>query len=517
MKIFKHASTVSIFTGISRILGLLREIFMADLFGTSLAKSAFDVAFRIPNLFRRLFGEGALSAAFVPVFSETLKNEGNHAARKLAGKVLTMLTTLLLLITFAVIIITTITINQAQLGEKAAQVLPLLRIMFPYMFFICIIALCMGILNANLKFALPAATPIILNLTWIAALFVLCPRFGKTPEQQIYGVAWGVLIAGIIQLAIQIPALKQHNMLPIISFNWNDKNVRKILMLMGPAALGMGIHQINVGIDGLLALWVSKWAAAALTYAERLVYLPLGIFATALSTVLLPSFSKHAEKDDTAEICNTISDSIRGLMLIMVPATLGLIILATPITRLIFQRGKFDAQSTLQTAHALWFYAPGLIVFSLYKILTPAFYAMKDTRTPVKVGIIAVVINLTLNITFIMTWPPAYKHAGLACATVIASAVNCLILASILTKRVGSPGWLSLTNSFIKTAIAATLMAGAVIMVNHTLPHLSNGFSESTPIGQALNLSASLFVGILIYTIAALTICRKECRTLLHR
>ncbi len=518
MKIFKHASTVSFFTGVSRILGLFREILMAQVFGTSLAKSAFDIAFKFPNLFRRLFGEGALSAAFVPVFSEVLKKEGKAAARQLAGKVLTLLATILVMITIGTIILITFAINNIELGEESAAVLPLLRIMFPYMIFICIVALCMGVLNANMKFALPAATPIILNLVWIGALFLLCPKFGPTLNEKIYGVAWGVLIAGVIQLAVQVPALVNCDMLPKLSFKWSDPNIRKVLILMGPAALGMGIHQINVLMDGFLAFWlVSTWAPAALTYAERLVYLPLGIFATALSTVLLPTFSNQAIALDRQSIRQTLADSTRGLMLVMIPAAAGLMVLTAPIIQLVFERGEFDTTSTLYTARALLFYAPGLIVFSLYKIITPAFYALKDTRTPVRIGIYAVIINLVLNIVFVLTWPEGHQHGGLALATVIASAINCIALGAILTKRIGNPGWLSIGWSFLKTSLAAILMAAAVILVHNVLKELFTLFSDATKLGQFLNVSTSITAGIAIYAVAALTICRSECKILRRR
>jgi putative peptidoglycan lipid II flippase len=516
MNIFRHVRVVSTFTTVSRILGFLREVLMAHFFGTTLAKSAFDVAFRIPNLFRRLFGEGALSAAFVPIFAEALENDGPEAANKLAGKVATMLATVLTMITVAAIALITLALHSANLGEKTATVLPLLRIMFPYMLCICVVALCMGILNAVHRFALPAATPIMLNLVWIAAIFMLCPRFGETVHQRIYGVAWGILLAGLLQLALQVPALLRHGVWPQFSFDWSDPRIRRILLLMGPAAVGMGIHQVNVVLDGLLALWVGSWAPAALTYAERLIYLPLGVFATALGTVLLPTFSRQAARKEFDEITTTIGESLRGLMLLMIPAAVGLMTLTTPIVQLAFEwsGGKFDAVSTQVTARALWFYAPGLVVFSLYKVLVPAFYAIKDTRTPVRIGIRAVLINLLLNMLFILTWPEGYQHAGLACATVIASGLNCLVLAMIITKRIGSPGWIALGGSFIRIALAATLMAATVLAARHTLPTHIPLLSSATKTGQLLMVGSCILLGMLTYALAAIALCRAECRSL---
>jgi len=516
MRIFRNAITVSFFTGLSRTLGFVREMVMAHYFGTSLAKSAFDVAFRIPNLFRSLFGEGALSAAFVPVFAEALAKEGRDKANRLAGQVLTMLAFFLILITAAGTVIITISMHYATEGTRLAAVLPLMRIMLPYMVFICLVALGMGILNAIGHFAVSAATPLLLNAVWIAAVYLLCPRLGDTPAERIYGVAWAILLAGVLQLAMQVPALLRLRVMPRPSFAWNDKRIREILMLFGPVALGMGVYQVNVLSDSVIALWAGSWAPAALTYAERLIYLPLGIFATALGTVLLPAFSRLAADNQANAILHTLARSLRGLMLVMVPASAGLMILADPIVQLVYQSGEFGDQSRILTARALVFYAPGLAVFSLYKMLVPAFYAIKDTRTPLRAGLLAVGLNFVLNILLVVTLPTYYKHAGLAMATVVASAVNSVVLAVVLTRRIGTPGWPALGASLLKVLGCSLLMVGAIHLLLDWMAPLPL-FSTATKTGQGARLAAAMLAGGAVYAASVLLFCRREVRLLRQR
>lgn len=513
----RSSAVVSLFTGASRALGLVREMLMANFFGTSLATSAFVVAFRIPNLFRRLFGEGALAAAFIPVFTETHEKEGHAAANALAGKVMTMLAVGLTMLVAGGILLVTLLVSQDRVSPEWRMMLLLLRVMLPYMVFICLVAFCMAVLNSFHHFALPAATPIILNVMWILALVFVCPRIGNTPAEQIYGVALGILAAGAVQLLVQFPMLLKHNIHPRVSFVWRDAHVRRILLLMGPAALGMGVHQLNVCLDGFLAMWAAAWAPAALTFSERLIYLPLGVFATAMGTVLLPTFSRQAARDQHAEILGTLSSAAHNLMLVMIPASVGLIALAVPIVRLVFERGAFDAESTRQTARALCFYAPGLVVFSLYKLLVPVFYALKDTRTPVRIGLWAVALNFSLNVTFVMTWPTGYKHAGLALATVIASGVNCLCLGVILTRRIGSPGWATLGLAALRVLLAAGVMGLAVWGLHGRLAAVLSACPLPTLAAQCLAVGGSMAAGVLVYTAIASVLLRSRFRSLIRR
>jgi len=517
--LLRSTAVVSVGTSASRLLGFVREVLMAVFFGTSLAKSAFDVAFKIPNLFRRLFGEGALSAAFVPVFAESLEHEGIENANRLAGRIMTMLGAALACVVVGGIVLCLVSISALSLGEKAAAVIPLLTIMLPYLFFICLVALCMGILNTFHHFAVPALTPVLLNVVWIVSLLFICPRFGETPAERIYGLAWGILAAGIIQLAVQIPVLRRFGIRPRFSCDWKDRQVTRVLALMGPAAIGMGVHQINVVIDSLLALAVGTWAPAALTYAERLIYLPLGIFATALGTVLLPTFSRQAARERPEEIKMTLRKALGNLMLIMCPATVGLMVLAGPIVRLVFvwRGGQFDLDSTTITARALVFYGPGLVVFSLYKVLVPVFYAMKDTRTPVRVGMVMVAVNLALNITFILTWPIGYKHAGLAFATVLASGLNCLVLGYILHGRLGDPGWINSVGITARALVASLIMGAAVFKAQHFFETVFTETMSSAKVADIAALLCSILVGVVVYGVLIGLLCRRQIGEIVSR
>ncbi|MCK5849717.1 MAG: murein biosynthesis integral membrane protein MurJ, partial [Kiritimatiellae bacterium] len=402
----KSSLIVGICTGTSRLFGLLRNILMAHLFGTSALGSAFVLAFRIPNLFRRLFGEGALSAAFIPLFSEAYEKD-KKSAWKLASTIFTLLTVLLSLIIAVVMLICLVVINTATLPEVWYLTLKLLLVMFPYMLFICIAALFMAILNSRYHFFFPAFAHILLNLIWISALIFVCPQFADDKVAQMYTVAVAVLIGGVAQMAIQLPILFKKGFRFAINFDTKDPRVRKVIKLTIPAAIGMGVVQLNVLLDGILATYVGTWAPAALSYAELLVYMPLGIIATAMGTVLLPVYSRQSTELTSEKALQTLNKSSRMLFLIMPAAAVGLPILAPIIVKTLFQwqHGEFTDESLAQTYRALIFYAPGLIVFGWYKVLAPFFYAYKDTKTPMKVAIFSVALNLILNITFILTWP----------------------------------------------------------------------------------------------------------------
>lgn len=521
--VIRASSVVGSLTMLSRTLGLARDVLMAAVFGTSPTMSAFVIAFRLPNLFRRLFGEGALSAAFVPVFTETLEHDGRPAAWALARKTLTLLAVVLL----AIVLVglgaaellkhllhgLTAPSDRATVWlEQARLVLPLFQILFPYMFFICMVALAMGALNALHQFAIPAFTPVLLNLVWIGTLVLVCPLFGSDRAAQVRVVAWGIIAAGLLQLAVQIPALTRRGFTPGLSFAWSDPKVKRVLLLMGPAALGMGVTQVNILIDTALAFFIGKQAPAALFYAERIVYLPLGLFAAAMGTVLLPVLSRHAARAEPERMRNTLNHSLRHLMFLVLPASVGLFVLARPIVRMLFEWRGFTPDSTTLTSVALRFYAPGLVAFSLCKVFVPAFYALQDTRTPVRIGLGVVALNTVLNLTFILTFPPHLKLAGLVLATVLAETVNALILASVFTAKAGSPGWRTIGASLWRVALAAAAMGATAHVVHRGLAQSAFIAGLNTKPGQILTVLLTISLSVAVYLAAALLLRCRELR-----
>ena len=498
-RVIRSAGVVGSFTLLSRGLGMVRDVVIAYYFGTSLIASAFFVAFTIPNLFRRLFGEGALSAAFIPVLIETRTQEGDKAAWKMVAKVVTLAAAVLTAIAILGMLLFSVGLNIPGLSEKWATTFSLSRIMFPYVLFICMAALAMAVLNSYKHFATSAFAPCLLNLILIVAMLGVFPIIGTSPCARAHVLAWAVLLAGAAQVAIQLPALKRFGCTFRFSSRWNDPRVRQMLMLMGPAALGMAVTQFNVLIDRLLALWIGGWAPAALFYSERMIYFPLGVIATAMATVLLPTFSAHAAEKDSGAMRETITHSLRHLAYIMVPAALGLLALAPLILQTLFEwGGSFDAESTRLSARALRFYAPGLVVFSAAKVFVPAFYAVQDTRTPVRIGIYIVGLNLVMNIVFILVLPTYWKHAGMAFSTVLAEAAGMLVLGTILTRRVKNLQWLEIFKSFGRCLLAALVMAAAAWATAWlVLPMLGNHLPAK--VAQIATTGLSISIGALVY------------------
>ncbi len=513
--ILGSVAVVSAMTAISRVLGLVREIAMGYLFGTSPLKSAFDMAFTTPNLFRRLFGEGALSNAFVPVFNDTLLTEGKDEAWRLTSRVLIALTGLLSVITGLGILATYPLARILPEGSRWLLPLPMLRIMLPYALLICLAGTISGVLNSLGKFAVSSLTPSILNLFWLGALIplILFPNLCGNSENQLLFLCFAILLAGLAQILFQLPTLhRQGFRFAFLGKGiFRDARIRRILALMGPAAIGMGVIQINVCLDKLLAYWADTAAPAALEYAERITYLPLGMFATAFMTVLLPTFSRQASSGVFSEMRETLERAIRQLGLIMTPCSLALLVLAPAVIQAIyaFKGGRFDADSITLSARALAAYAPGLLIFSLQKVFQPAFYGMQDVMTPLKVSLACLALNVTLNITSIILLPVGWKHCGIAGSTVLTSLVNSACLFILLRRKSCSPRLGRMLPSLIKSLIGASVMALAAWIAWRTGCRLAGERMSDKPV-QLTVLGATVIVGMAVYACLMLIMSRQD-------
>ena len=459
--LLKSTGLVSAMTSLSRVTGFVRDMVYAQMFGAGAGTDAFFVAFRIPNFLRRLFAEGAFSQAFVPVFSEYQTQRPREELKELVDQVAGTLGAILLLITAIGVIAAPVLILLFAPGFTASAsqyelTVGMLRITFPYLLFISLTAFAGGILNSCGKFAIPAITPVLLNLTMIAAALWLAPRL----DQPVVGLAWGVFIAGIIQLGFQIPFLRQVKLLPRPRWGWAAKGVQQVLKLMLPALFGSSVAQVNLLIDTLLASFLVSGSVSWLYYSDRLVEFPLGIFGVALGTVILPKLSRHHAGAETADFSHTLDWALRWALMIGVPATVALMILAGPMLSALFQYGEFDAHDVQMAARSLTAFALGLVAFMLIKVLAPGFYARQDTRTPVKYGLIAMGANTAM--TLVLIWPLA--HAGLALSTALAAFVNAGLLGIHLWRHgiyQPRPGWIK----FLLQLAIANLVMGITLGV----------------------------------------------------
>jgi putative peptidoglycan lipid II flippase len=486
---------------VSRVLGFLRDIVFANLFGAGAGTDAFFVAFKIPNFLRRLFAEGAFSQAFVPVLSE-YKNQRNHAdVKALIAKTSGTLGLILLLVTILAIVGAYPLVSvfaPGFIGDEAkfAITAEMLRITFPYLFFISLTALAAGILNSYGKFAIPAVTPVWLNIALIGAAFGLSPY----THPPVYALAWGVFAAGIMQLLFQLPELKKLDLLPRPRWGWKDEGVQRIMKLMLPAIFGSSVAQINLLLDTIIASFLVTGSVSWLYYSDRLVEFPLGVFAIALATVILPNLSeKHVNADPDA-FSRTLDWGLRWVFLIGTPAAIGLMILSSPMLATLFQYGEFTAEDVSMAGLSLMAYSLGLLGFMLVKVLAPGFYARQDTKTPVKFGVISMVSNMVLNIVFVVPMVMSGitgPHAGLALATSIAAFINAGLLYRYLKKQghfVAQPGW---GRFFLQLLVANSVMA---VMLYLFTPSLEQ-WVRWTAGTRIISLSTLIIGAIVLYFI----------------
>ena len=446
---------VSAMTMLSRVMGLVRDVVVATFLGAGNGSDAFFVAFKIPNFLRRLFAEGAFNQAFVPVLSEYSTQRTKQEIRELLNAVAGSLTALLALITALAMLgapwlVWLFAPGFGRDPEKLALTADMLRLTFPYLLLISLTAFSGSVLNTWNRFAVPAFTPVLLNISLIGAALLLMPLM----EEPAMALAWGVLIAGAAQLAFQVPFLLRLGLLPTPWPNFAHDGVKRILKLMVPALFGVSVSQINLLLDTVLASLLAAGSVSWLYYSDRLVELPLGVFGVAIGTIILPALSKRHTEQSTEHFSAMLDWAIRVVLLLGVPAALALAVLAEPFLITLFHYGAMTDNDIQMAAMSLRAYAFGLVAFMLIKVLAPGFFARQDTKTPVKVGIIAMVANMVFNLLLI--WPLA--HAGLALATALSAFLNAGLLGYLLYRQqvlVFQPGW---------GRYAVQLIGGSVLM-----------------------------------------------------
>jgi len=459
----KSTSVVISMTMISRVFGFIRDMVTAALFGASAQFDAFSIAFRIPNLMRRLFAEGSFSQAFVPILSEYKKQKSAEETKRFINAISGTLAFSLLIVTVLGImgapwIIRLFAPGFATSGDRFDLAVTMLRINFPYLMLISLTAFSGAILNTHSRFWVGAFTPVLLNIVMIGAALWLSPHF----VQPIIGLAWGVMIAGILQLVFQWPFLKNINMLPRPTINFRDPGVKRVLKMMVPALFGVSVGQINLMVDSLFASLLMIGSVSWLYYSDRLMEFPLGVFGVAISTVILPHLSRHHSAQSEESFSLTLDWALRAVLLVGLPAGVVLAILSGPMLSTLFQYGRFDGHSVIMAQKSLTMFAIGIAPFMLVKILAAGFYAKQDMRTPVRIAVIAMVSNIILNI--ILIWPLA--HAGIALSTSLSALVNTGFLFYFLRKRsfyTPREGWMgfALRLLFANIAVAIWLWMGA--------------------------------------------------------
>jgi putative peptidoglycan lipid II flippase len=461
MKVAKAAGVVGMATLLSRVLGYFRDMVMSWAFGTTAAADAFYVAYRIPNLLRELLAEGSMSAAFIPVFSETQAKGSKEEARRLAGAVAARLLVILVLVTGLGILFAPLIVKGIALGwkfkadrDKFLMAVTLTRLMFPYLLFIGLAALAMGMLNSLRSFLTPALSPVMLNIMTISAVVFLAPRM----PQPIMGAAIGVVAGGLFQFLIQVPELRRQGMLPRPRFSPSHPGVLRIGKLALPVFVSSSVTQLNIFMSTILASFLPTGSIAYLFYGMRFIHFPLGIFGVALATAILPTLSTQAARQEMGEFRETLSLGIRLVFFIMFPAMAGLISLRVPIVNLLLEHGEFNRISTLGVSAALLYYSVGLWAFAGVRVLSQAFYSLQDTRTPVRIALLALVTNMLLSIVLIQT---PLQHAGLALANSLAAVLNLALLTWSIRSKIGRMDGRRILNSLLRIVPASAAM-GAI-------------------------------------------------------
>lgn len=491
-QLLKSTTLVSLMTFFSRIVGFIRDMVIAQLFGAGAGIDAFLLAFKIPNFMRRLFAEGAFSQAFVPVLSEYRTRESQQSVKELVDKVFGALGIVLLIVSFLGVVGAPWFIRLFAPGFDSTDVrfglaCHLLQLTFPYILLISLTAFAAGIQNTYRQFAMPAFTPVLLNVSLILAAWFLSPYFKEPVE----ALAWGVLLAGISQLCFQIPFLAKLALLPSPKLDWHDSGVKRILRLMVPALIGASVMQVNLLVDTIFASFLPVGSLTWLYYSDRLLEFPIGIFGVALATVVLPHLSEQYAQNSHRGFSASMDWALRWILLIGVPATIGLTLMAGPMLAALFQYGRFSAHDAIMAARSLTALSLGLVCFLAVKVLVSAFYARQNTKFPVKVAIFAMLANVVFNALLI----GPLAHAGLALASTLSSMINVLVLLyALLRQKIYIPlsGWSSFA---LRLVLANSMMAG---MLWWFMPPMAD-WLEWSAIMRAMNLLMLMGAAALTY------------------
>jgi len=521
VSLIKSASTVSLLTLVSRITGFARETLIAALFGASALTDAFNVAFRIPNLFRRLFAEGAFSQAFVPVLAATRAEKGDDATRLLVDKVATLLAWAVLLTSILGVLaapglvwLMASGLQQTPLGLQTA--VNLTGLMFPYIAFMSMVALSAGVLNTWRRFAVPAATPVVLNVCMIASAWLGAPWLAAQGIEPIYSLAVGVMAGGVLQLAIQIPALRQLGLLPHISVSpkhiraaWQDAGTRKILAMMGPALLGVGVAQLSLVINTQIASHLTPGSVSWISYADRLMEFPIALLGVALGVVLMPQLAAAKAASDSLRYSAMLDWGLRLVWVLALPCGVALLVFAGPLVSVLYHYGAFTAHDVQQTSLALTGYGVGLLGLVAIKVLAPGFYANQDTRTPVRIAVMVLVFTQVMNLLLV----PYLAHAALTLSIALGALVNALSLL-IGLRRQGQyqplPGW----GRLLLQVLLATGVLGAGLY--GLAQHVDWVGMRSEP-WQRIGLMALVLAGSFVVYFTTLRVIGVDLRALLRR
>ncbi len=505
-KIAKYAGIVIIATIFCRILGLGREIVISNRFGAGIETDAFFIAFMIPNLLRTFLGEGALNSAFIPIFAEYLTNHDRKKAEYFASNVLNILIIILIIVVVLGIWGAPLLINIIAIGFKSniykyELAVNLTRIIFPYIGFVAVAALFMGILNSYNHFLVPALAPAMLNISVIVFALTLSYKYG------IFAIAWGVILGGIGQALIQTPVLVRKKIKYSFVVDFNDPGVKKLLKLLVPVMIGLTITQINIVVDRTIASTLIDGSISALYYSNRLVQFPLGAFGIAISIAVFPTLAKQMAKNNIAEFKKSLLFGLRILLFITVPSAVGLIVLKDSLIRLIYEHGIFSRIASNMTASALLYYSIGLFAYACVRLITMSFYALKDTKTPVKIGIYIVFINIALDLILVRY----LAHSGLALATSVAAILNLIVLLKVLQDKIGDFELKSQLSFLVKIIVSSIFLGIICVLVNN---YFGSVLDLNNKYNQLIQVIASIFSGGLVYFIISYILDVKEVRNL---